>query len=185
MLISIILFFTLWKIISGIVAPEKFVAIKAFVIGPYASYFWIGEIGLGLVIPLILLVRSKGLNVQLMFVATGMMLVGIFVMRYDLVLAGQIVPVFHALKVEEYSSLLSYTPSFHEIAIVTAGLALAGVGFILGEKILNGHQFQKHEIVPPGGFICPGCGGIHYKKEGETSEEALKRHHRMIKTKSE
>jgi molybdopterin-containing oxidoreductase family membrane subunit len=185
MLISIIMFFTVWKIISGIVAPEKFLAIKAFVAGPYASYFWIGEIGLGLVIPLILLVRSKGMKVQLMFVATGMMLVGIFFMRYDLVLAGQIVPVFHALHVEEYSSLLTYAPSFHEIAIVTAGLALAGVAFILGEKILNGHQFQKHEIVPPGGFICPGCGGIHYKKEGETSEEALKRHHRMIKTKSE
>ncbi|MDH3328545.1 MAG: polysulfide reductase NrfD [Desulfobulbaceae bacterium] len=185
MLISIILFFTLWKIISGIVAPEKFVAIKAFIVGPYAPFFWIGEIGMGLVIPLILLVRSKGLNVQLMFIATGMMLIGIFFMRYDLVLAGQIVPVFHALHVEEYSALLNYVPSFHEIAVVTGGLALAGSLFILGEKILNGHQFQKHEIVPPGAFICPGCGGIHYKKEGETSEQALQRHHRMIKTKIE
>ena len=185
MLISIILFFTLWKIISGIVAPEKFVAIKAFVIGPYAPLFWIGEIGMGLVIPLILLVRAKGTNVQMMFVATGMMLVGIFFMRYDLVLAGQIVPVFHALHVEEYSSLLTYMPSFHEIAVVAGGLAFAGALFIFGEKTLNGHQFQKHEIVPPGGFICPGCGGIHYKKEGETSEEALKRHHKMIKIKDE
>ena len=137
MLISIILFFTLWKIISGIVAPEKFVAIKAFVIGPYAPLFWIGEIGMGLVIPLILLIRSKGLNVQLMFVATGMMLIGIFFMRYDLVLAGQIVPVFHALHVEEYSSLLVYMPSFHEIAVVAGGLALAGAFFILGEQVLN------------------------------------------------
>ncbi|MBW2467535.1 MAG: hypothetical protein JRF02_09560 [Deltaproteobacteria bacterium] len=58
---------------------------------------------------------------------------------------------------------------------------MASFLFLIGEKILNGHQFQKHEIVPPGGFICPGCGGIHYKKEGETDEEALRRHHRIRK----
>ena len=106
-------------------------------------------------------------------------------MRYDLVLAGQIVPVFHSLHVEEYSALLSYTPSLHELAVVTGGITFAAALFLFGEKILNGHQFQKHEIVPPGAFICPGCGGIHYKKEGETPEEALKRHHRMLKIKDE
>lgn len=181
MLIAIIMFFTVWKIISGMVAPEKYLAIKAFISGPYAPTFWIAEIGLGMVLPFILLIRSKGIHYKHMFVASGMMMIGIFFMRYNLVLAGQIVPVFHGLHVEEYSSLLEYFPSFHEISVVTGGVLLACVLFLAGEKILNGHQFQKHEIVPPGAFICPGCGGIHYKKEGETDEEALKRHHRIRK----
>jgi molybdopterin-containing oxidoreductase family membrane subunit len=179
LLIAIILFFTFWKIISGIVSPEKYIAIQAFITGPYAANFWIAELGLGLVIPFILLIRSKGINTNLMFTATGFMMVGIFFMRYDLVLAGQVVPVFHGMHVEEYSSLLQYTPSFHEISVVVAGICVAFLLFLGGEKVLNGHKFQKHAIVPPGAFICPGCGGIHYKKEGETEEDALKRHHRM------
>lgn len=181
MLIAVIMFFTIWKIISGVVAPEKYVAIKAFVFGSYAPGFWIFEVLLGMLLPFILLIRSKGINYNLMFIASAMMMAGIFVMRYNLVLAGQIVPVFHALNVEEYSSLLPYVPSFHEISVVVGGLSLAAALFIFGEKVLNGHQFQKHEIVPPGAFICPGCGGIHYKKEGESHEEALARHHRIRK----
>ncbi len=179
MLIAIIMFFTIWKIISGIVAPEKYLAIKAFVIGEHAPLFWIFEVGMGMIIPFFLLLRSKGTNYGMMFSATAMMMVGIFFMRYNLVLAGQIVPVFHGLGVEEYHSLLQYTPSFHEIAVTLAGIFFALAAYIFGEKILNAHQFQKHEIVPAGAFICPGCGGIHYEKEGETREEALQRHHRI------
>jgi Ni/Fe-hydrogenase subunit HybB-like protein len=179
LLIAIILFFTFWKIVSGIVSPEKYIAIQAFITGPYAINFWGAELMMGLVIPFILLIRSEGIDINLMFIATGFMLVGIFFMRYDLVLAGQIVPVFHALHVEEYNSLLHYMPSLNEIAIVVGGLCLATVLFMFGEKVLNAHKFQKHAIVPPGAFICPGCGGIHYKKEGETHEDALKRHHRV------
>lgn len=182
MLIAVIMFFTLWKIISGWVAPEKYLAIKPFIAGPYALNFWGGEIFLGMVFPIILLIRSKGIDLNKMFVASGMMMVGIFVMRFDLVLAGQIVPVFHSLHVDEYSELLTYSPSFHEIAIVAAGLAFASAAFLVGERILNGHQFQKHEIVPAGAYICPGCGGIHYKKEGESEEDAERRHHRIRKT---
>ena len=132
---------------------------------------------MGMVLPFILLIRSKGTNIKMMFTASGLMTVGIFFMRYDLVLAGQIVPVFHALQVEEYNSLLPYTPSLHEIGVLIGWLAFAAAAFLVGERMLNGHQFQKHGIVPPGAYACPGCGGIHYKKEGETEEEALQRHH--------
>lgn len=179
MMIAVVMFFTLWKIISGVVSPEKYVAIKVFLTGPYAWNFWIAEILLGMVLPFIILIRSKGTKLNQMFIATGMMFAGIFFMRYDLVLAGQIVPVFHALGVEEYSSLLKYSPSFHEIAVVAGGLCFIAAMFMVGERLFNGHRLQKHEIVPPGGFICPGCGGVHYRKEGESEEESLRRHHRF------
>lgn len=179
MLIAVIMFFTIWKIISGMVAPEKYIAIKAFVFGEHAFTFWTFEVLCGMVIPFILLIKSEGKNLNLMFVATGLMLTGIFFMRYNLVLAGQMVPVFHSLGVDEYSHLLPYFPSFHEFAGTAGGLLFATIAFIVGEKVLNAHKFQKHEIVPPGAFICPGCGGIHYKKPGETEEESLRRVHRI------
>lgn len=178
-MISVVMFFTVWKIISGVVSPAKYVAIDAFLTGPYAYNFWLGEILCGMVLPFALLIRSKGTNLNLMLLATGVMLVSVFFMRYDLVLAGQIVPVFHYLGVEEDSTLLTYWPSVHELAVVTGGLCVTAVAFMAGERILNGHRLQKHEIVPPGGFICPGCGAIHYRQEGESEEESLRRHHRF------
>lgn len=178
-MISVVMFFTIWKIISGVVSPAKYAAISVFLTGPYRYNFWIGEILCGMVLPFVLLLRSKGTNLDLMLMATGVMLVAIFFMRYDLVIAGQIVPVFHSLGVEEYGSLLTYWPSFHEIAVVMGGLCLTAVAFMAGERILNGHRLQRHEIVPPGGFICTGCGAIHYRKEGESEEESLRRHHRF------
>lgn len=181
LLTAVIMFFYFWKIISGVVAPEKYTAIKAIVFGRYAFNFWIFEVLFGMVLPFYLLIRSKGKNYNLMFIASGLMIIGIFFMRYDLVLAGQIVPVFHSLNVEEYRSILPYTPSFHEIAVVIGGLCFTAAAFMIGEKILDAHRFRKYETVPAGAYICPGCGGIHYLKEGETQEEAVDRHHRIYK----
>ncbi|MFW8600465.1 NrfD/PsrC family molybdoenzyme membrane anchor subunit [Desulfobacterota bacterium M19] len=179
MLICVIIFFTIWKVLCGIVVPEKYIAIHAFLIGRYAPLFWIGEVALGFIIPLVFLTISKGVNYKLMFWGSGLMVIGIFFMRYNLVLEGEVVPGFAGLHVLEYPELLNYTPSFHEVAIVIAGVSMTIFGFMFGEKVFNGHQFQKHEVVPAGAFICPGCGGIHYLKEGETHDEAERRHHKL------
>ncbi len=179
MLICVIIFFTIWKNLCGMVVPDKYIAIHAFLAGRYAPLFWIGEVGLGFIIPLFCFLRSKGTNINLMFAGSGLMMIGIFFMRYNLVLEGQVVTGFASLHVLEYPDVLDYVPKLHEIAVVLAGLSLTGVGFIFGEKVLNGHQFQKHEFVPEGAFICPGCGGIHYIKEGETHAEAERRHHKL------
>jgi len=111
--------------------------------------------------------------------ATGLMMIGIFFMRYDIVIPGQMVSVYHALGVEEARDILKYTPSFHEIMAALFGLSVICFAFFAGEKMLNGHQLEKHEIVPEGGYICPGCGAIHFLAEGETEEEATKRHHKI------
>jgi molybdopterin-containing oxidoreductase family membrane subunit len=177
LLIAVLMFFTFWKIASGFVAPEKYVAIRAFLSGGYTTSFWGGEILLGMVIPFVLLIKSKGTDIRLIFAASALMMIGVFFMRLDLIIAGQIVPVFHALNFEEYRGLLAYTPSFHEIAVLVGGLTLVGTLYLLGEKLLSGHQFQKHEFVPEGGYICPGCGAIHFRKTEETEEEATRRHH--------
>ncbi|MCF8056430.1 MAG: polysulfide reductase NrfD [Desulfocapsa sp.] len=178
-LIAVIIFFTCWKIITGMVSEGKHLVIMSFLTGDYSINFWVFEIFLGMFLPLYLLIRSRGNNFNLILWATGLMMIGIFFMRYDIVIPGQIESVYHSLGVEEEANLLTYTPSFHEIMASLLGLAVVMIAYFAGEKMLNGHQLEKHEIVPEGGYICPGCGAIHFMKEGETEEDAMKRHHRI------
>ncbi|MDZ7642468.1 MAG: NrfD/PsrC family molybdoenzyme membrane anchor subunit [Desulfurivibrio sp.] len=177
--IAIIMFFTLWKIITGSVAHGKSVVIASLISGDYAINFWFFEVFLGMALPMFLLIRSRGNNFNMILWATGLMMVGIFFMRYDIVIPGQMFSVYHSLGVEEALQRISYVPSFHEIMASIAGLSLVVLAFLVGEKMLNGHQLEHHEIVPEGAYVCPGCGGIHYMKEGETEEEAMKRHHQV------
>ncbi len=178
-LISVIIFFTIWKIITGMVSEGKQLIIMSFLTGDYAINFWVFEVFLGMFLPLYLLIRSKGNNYNLILWATGLMMIGIFFMRYDIVIPGQMESVYHSLGVVEAENMLTYTPSFHEIMASLFGMGFIGFAYFAGEKMLNGHQLEKHEIVPDGGYICPGCGAIHFMEEGETEEEAMKRHHKI------
>ena len=178
-LISVIIFFTIWKIITGMVSEGKHLVIMSFLTGDYAINFWVFEVFLGMLLPLYLLIRSRGKNFKFLRRTREMMMVGIFFMRYDIVIPGQMESVYHSLGVVEESELLTYTPSFHEIMASLFGIGFIALAYFAGEKMLNGHQLEKHEIVPEGGYICPGCGAIHFMEEGETEEEAMKRHHRI------
>lgn len=145
LLITVILFFTTWKFIIGFAGGEgKVMALKSLLTGPYAFNFWVMEIAIGMLIPLALFIKSRGRNLGMMALASGLMIFGIFFMRYDLVVVGQVVPVYYELDVKEYAGLLSYTPSFHEIMVVLGGIGLTGFLFLLGEKIFGGHKSEAH-----------------------------------------
>ena len=145
LLITIILFFTIWKFIIGYAGGDaKKLALDSLVKGPYAFNFWALEIGIGMIIPMILFIKSRGKQLGLMAFASGLMMFGIFFMRYDLVVVGQVVPVQYELNVSEYSHLLSYTPSAHEILVVLGGIGLTGLIFLLGEKVFDGHKSEAH-----------------------------------------
>lgn len=147
LLTCIIAFFTTWKMVSGIAGEPggKYEAVMALVNGPYSFNFWVLEVGLGMVTPLVLFTLSKGKNLSMMFVGAVSMIIGIFVMRYDLVMVGQIVPVFHELGVNEYKHLLQYTPSLYEMLIAFGGVAMTMFLFLLGEKLFAGHKVEAHE----------------------------------------
>jgi len=53
LMMAVIIFFTCWKMISGVSGnpPGKYEAIMALVTGPYALNFWGGEVALGMVYP--------------------------------------------------------------------------------------------------------------------------------------
>ncbi len=146
LLISVIIFFTTWKMVAGLAGQPggKYEAVMALVSGPFALNFWLFEMGFGLFIPLVLFILSRGRNMGMMMAGSLMMIIGIFIMRYDLVIVGQIVPVYHELGVREASELLTYFPSFHEIIITLGGFGVAAFLFLIGEKLFAGHKVESH-----------------------------------------
>ena len=146
LLICVIMFFTIWKMVAGVAGHPagKYEAVMALVSGPYAINFWLFEAGFGLLFPLILFYLSKGKNLAMMFWGSALMIIGIFIMRYDLVIVGQIVPVYYKLGVNEAKDLLTYFPSFHEIIITLGGFGVALFLFLLGEKVFDGHKVDPH-----------------------------------------
>ena len=127
----------IWKLLTGLYGsiPGKAEASAALLSGPYAFNFWGLEIGLGILIPLFLLFVKRTRKAT--FAAAVLAISGIFFMRYDLVIAGQIVP----LDVIDQSPLpityLSYSPTWVEMAVVCLGFGFVGLAYLFAEKRLN------------------------------------------------
>ncbi|NPA95104.1 MAG: polysulfide reductase NrfD [Thermodesulfobacteria bacterium] len=142
LLMATLMFFITWKVLSGLAGypPGKFEAMMTLIAGSYAPNFWIGEILLGMALPFSILLITKAESPKWAWVAGLVSLIGIFFMRYDLVVVGQIVPAFHSLGAEGYKGILTYTPSLHEVMITVGGLSLCGLMFLIGEQVFRGHQ---------------------------------------------
>ena len=146
LLLAIIIFFTTWKMISGVTGhpPGKYEAIMALVNGPYAFNFWGGEVMLGMVIPFVIIMLVKGKNMNALFIAALAGMTGIFFMRYDLVIVGQLIPHFAGMGLVDYPELLTYVPSLHENLVVLGGIAFCIMLFLMGEKLFRGHLSEAH-----------------------------------------
>lgn len=116
----------------------KYESAMALLTGPLSMNFWVFEVGIGLVIPVVLLMTAQGRSGRI-FLAALMTLTGVFFMRYDLVIAGQIIPieVINAVVLPSVWTYYEYSPSFAEWAIVALGFGLAGLGYLLGERLLH------------------------------------------------
>ena len=149
LMLIIIMIFTVWKILATSVGgPSATEALSALLAGPYAFNFWAIEVIGGMIIPFILLLMSKAKNLIIMFVAAAFMIFSIIFMRLDLVVVGQIVPLYLELGVNEYSRLHTYTPSVHEILVVLGGVGFCGMAFLLGEKVFDGFQQTESGHAP-------------------------------------
>jgi Ni/Fe-hydrogenase subunit HybB-like protein len=145
LLICIIGFFTTWKMIGGLAGKgEKYESMMALINGPYSVNFWVGEIMMGMVVPFTLILLARAKNLQTLFAASVSSMIGIFIMRYDLVIVGQIVPHFSGMGIVDLPKFFSYTPSMHEILIIIGALALCGMGFLMGERLFKGHLSEDH-----------------------------------------
>jgi molybdopterin-containing oxidoreductase family membrane subunit len=133
---------TTWMFISNFVGGTEAGRIAAtnLLSGPLSTNFWVFEVVVGFALPLFILVGSKMKSVQAMSTAALMVLVGQFFSRYDLVVAGQQVPVY--LGYDNLPTYLSYMPSPAEFMVALAGFGILGAGFLLGERFFG--QAFKH-----------------------------------------
>ncbi|MDH3394063.1 MAG: polysulfide reductase NrfD, partial [Desulfobulbaceae bacterium] len=127
----------IWRFIAYYAggAEAARIAAGALVNGPLSINFWVFEIAFGLAIPLGLIAISNLRSPKMLFIAALLTLIGQFVSRYDLVVAGQIVPEFAG-----WSGLptnLRYLPSMTEVLVACTGFGVAGALFLIGERFFG------------------------------------------------
>lgn len=129
--LGIFLFFTVWKLITAQYGriPEEFESLMVLIAGPLAVPFLVGEILLGLLAPVFILVYTRTQKVWGLTLASIMVILGMFVARYDFVVAGQLVPVVGR------ESLWQYNPSAIEMLIILGAFALCLLLYSLGTYI--------------------------------------------------
>ncbi len=134
---------TFWKMISFFVGGHiaGLEAAKTLLSGPLSTNFWYLEVGIGLALPLALLVVTRLKSLLAMSAASLMTLVGMFVSRMDMVIAGQLVP--HYAGFEDIPTLFTYVPSGYEWMVVLGSIGFCGMAFLLGEQFF-GKKFAEH-----------------------------------------
>jgi len=143
LLIFIYIFFEVWKILVGIYGkpPHEYEAVMAFIKGPYSFNFWIFEVLFAVIIPLVILLFPSLRSLKNYLIGSIFCIIGIFILRYDLVIGGQIVPLrYPEVPVTSYRFPYiynSYSPSIYEILIVIGTLALGIIIYTIGYHILD------------------------------------------------
>lgn len=152
LMLAVIMLFTTWRMVAlSVGGPEKQLVLNALVSGPYAFNFWGLEVALGMIIPFVLILWSGGRRIGLMFVAAALMIFSAFFARLDLVVAGEIVPLYWDLGVKEFSQLHTYAPTWHEILVVLGGVGFCGAAFLLGETVFKGFSEARDTVVAQSG----------------------------------
>jgi len=143
--LAILIFIVFWRIITGLVGSEgQRLAIRELMFGKYAVNFWFFEIFLGLITPFFLLFVSKFRNLNQMFAASLLSFIGIFIMRFDMVVIGQIISHFFEYKVTDFPVILTYKPTLHEIMLIIGACGFCIFSFLIGEKVFKGHHTEIH-----------------------------------------
>lgn len=137
LLISILIFFVTWKMLTDIYGgmPNRAEVAVHILQSPT---FW-AEVILAMVIPLFIILKSGGKNVTGMFWASLSGMVGVFFMRYNLVHDTQLKPL-QMMKIKEYQlapTWVEYFPSSSEIMISLGGLGLCLLLYYVGTKAFN------------------------------------------------
>ncbi len=135
---------TAWRFIVIFTGNNEMAMIAAnhLLKGKMATNFWLFEVAIGMVFPLLLLIGTQMKNVPAMSIAGAMTLVGGFIQRYDLVVAGQQVPVYYGW--DDLPSYLGYIPSIGELLVVMGGIGVCLTLFLIGERVF-GKVFKPAE----------------------------------------
>lgn len=132
LLLSLGLLFTTYKMGHGLFEPGKAETIMLFLNGPFSRAFWVFEIGVGLVFPILILVYGAWQRrIGGLLVGSIMVLVGYFVKRYDFVVASQVFPL-----IKQQHPLSSHFPTLMEMLLIGGIIGALLLAYTLGESFL-------------------------------------------------
>jgi len=144
LLISILIFFVAWKMLTDIYGgmPNRS-EVAIHILGSWT--FW-AEVILAMLIPLYIILKDMGKNINTMVWVSLSGMVGIFFMRYNLVHDTQLKPL-QMMKIREYQltpEWIHYFPSATEIMISLGGLGLCVLLYYIGSKLFNLDADEAH-----------------------------------------
>jgi molybdopterin-containing oxidoreductase family membrane subunit len=132
LVLGITIFMVVTRTISGVWSDLDGLQVYDHIV---SSPLYHVELWLGLVLPFILmlspsLMRKPGVQIT----AAALVIVAVFIGRYEFVINGQVVPVFKGTWMPEF---IEYVPSLTEWMLTVIGISLVFVIYTLGEKMLN------------------------------------------------
>lgn len=138
-LLLILIFFEIWRMLTAYYGgmPERAEVAMHIIFG---GNFLFGELFLGIVIPLgILVFGNKSNRIINMVYGALIGMIGVFFMRYNLVHDTQLYPM-QTLKTTEYQlvpTFIEYFPSFAEISISIGGIGLCLLMYFIADAIFD------------------------------------------------
>jgi molybdopterin-containing oxidoreductase family membrane subunit len=120
-----------WKIIMSLHSgpSQEYKAVMALLRGPLSLTFWLFEVLIGSLIPLLILTVPRTRTGNGIFAAAICVILGMFASRYNMVIVGQIYPVWGG----EYAL---YSPNHIEWFIVIACMGTCLLLYTLGNRFL-------------------------------------------------
>jgi molybdopterin-containing oxidoreductase family membrane subunit len=133
-------------------------AFEAFILlgrdggGIYAALFWLGFVGVGSLLPLVLLFGPVGARARVTVMAAVAVLIGAFAFLYVFIIGGQafpleIFPGYEARSNFADGAVASYRPSWPELLLGLGGVGAAFVLTTVGVRVLD---FLPQDDLSPG-----------------------------------
>jgi molybdopterin-containing oxidoreductase family membrane subunit len=149
--IGLVAFFTAWRFIAAVGGEHghRFQVAMASLTGPLFVSFWLFEVFLFLALPMVILLGERGKRPGWLAIAAALPLASILVVRYNFVVAGQMLSlkpvVGHLGETLHYSppfkgnvaGFLPYTPSLVELLVVAGAIAAATLLYVGGARALR------------------------------------------------
>lgn len=133
--LAVTLFMEGWQVVIGLygATAAKQSALVALLTGPLSLKFWLLQIAVGLVIPLLLLLKAGYANKNVL-TASLLAVIGLLFMRVNFVIVGQINPLWSNSESPVYNT---YVASWTEWSIIVGAIGATIFLYLLGEQKLD------------------------------------------------
>jgi molybdopterin-containing oxidoreductase family membrane subunit len=150
--VLVYLYFRFWDALSMTYTylPGRTEGLHWLTQGPFAFNFWVGEILLGAVVPIVVLLNGRLRRIPwLRMVALALVALGVVAYRWDINLVGQLVLLGY-LPTDITARYTSYVPSAIELISSAGIVAYGSLAVTLGIRYLNvvDHRASAHAHAP-------------------------------------